>query len=232
MKNCPKCGAPLADDAAFCGNCGANLGEVPQNNAGGPEETVPHYEDNNGAGTQNEGGNPTPPPYGNPYYGPQGDGNPPPPPPYGNGGPYYGPQGDGANQPPYGNPYYGPGYGYQPPQPPPWDHTGEFDPQDVSGNKVLAMVPYLMGAVGLIIALLAMHDSKYVGFHVRQAMKLTVVDVLLGVIMALLCWTIIVPVAGVVCMIIVFVLRIIAFFQVCGGKAKEPAIIRSLGFLK
>ena len=33
-------------------------------------------------------------------------------------------------------------------------------------------------------------------------------------------------------MLILFVLKIIAFFQVCGGKAKEPSIIRSLGFLR
>lgn len=33
-------------------------------------------------------------------------------------------------------------------------------------------------------------------------------------------------------MIILLVLRIISFFQICSGKAKEPAIIRSLGFLR
>ena len=35
-----------------------------------------------------------------------------------------------------------------------------------------------------------------------------------------------------VCTIILLVLRIIAFFQICGGKAKEIAIIRSFGFMK
>ena len=38
--------------------------------------------------------------------------------------------------------------------------------------------------------------------------------------------------AAPICMIIILVLQIIAFFQVCGGKAKEMAIIRSFGFLK
>ena len=50
--------------------------------------------------------------------------------------------------------------------------------------------------------------------------------------MALLCWTIIVPIVGGVCLAIVLVLKVICFFQICSGKAKEPAIIRSLGFLK
>ena len=31
---------------------------------------------------------------------------------------------------------------------------------------------------------------------------------------------------------IVLVLKVICFFQICNGKAKEPAIIRGLGFLK
>ena len=49
---------------------------------------------------------------------------------------------------------------------------------------------------------------------------------------ALLFWTIIVPVAYGVMSCIFLVLRVICFFQICSGKAKEPAIIRSLGFLK
>ncbi|MCM1537737.1 MAG: hypothetical protein NC254_05000, partial [bacterium] len=38
--------------------------------------------------------------------------------------------------------------------------------------------------------------------------------------------------AAAVCKAIIFVIRIIAFFQIAAGKAKEPAIIRSLKFLK
>lgn len=214
MKNCPMCNASLPDDAAFCSNCGANLGETPRDPGKAPrtpggEPAAPDYGESGGSGPREVGGNPPPP-----HAAPRGSGvNPP---------PYYGLRGEGG-------PYYGPGYGYQPP---PWDHTGEFAPRDVSDNKVLAMVPYLLGTVGLIIALLAMHDSKYVGFHVRQAMKLTLVNVLLVMVALLLCWTFIVPVAAAICAVIVFVLRLIAFVQVCMGKAKEPAIIRNLGFLK
>lgn len=49
----------------------------------------------------------------------------------------------------------------------PYDHTAEFSQKDISDNKVIAMLVYLMGAVGIIIALLASSESPYVSFHVR-----------------------------------------------------------------
>lgn len=109
------------------------------------------------------------------------------------------------------------------------DHTAEFDPKDISDNKVIAMLPYLLGVAGLIIALLMTNTSRYVTFHIRTALKFTVVE-------TLLIFVNIVPILGqiayVVGMLICIVLRIIAFFQICNGKAKDPAIISSLGFLK
>ena len=111
----------------------------------------------------------------------------------------------------------------------PYDHTLEFDAQDVSNNKPFAMVVYLMSLIGIIIALLASKDSDYVKFHLRQAIKFEICVIL----SAFLC---IIPFLGwfafAVCNAIIAVLKIIAFFQVCGGKAKEPAIVRSLKFLK
>lgn len=114
----------------------------------------------------------------------------------------------------------------------PADHTAEFDASDISENKVMAMLPYLMGIIGVIIAMLARTESTYTGFHVRQFLKLAVCEALIGIISAVLCFTVIVPIAGAVCMIILLVIRIICFFQVCRGQAKEPAIVKSFGFLK
>jgi len=114
----------------------------------------------------------------------------------------------------------------------PYDHTAEMDPKDISDNKVFAMCIYLMGWIGILVALLASKDSEYVKFHIRQAMKIEVTNILLAIISVIGAFLVIVPIAGVVCMAILFVLRIIAFFQICGGKAKEPGIIRGLGFLK
>lgn len=133
-------------------------------------------------------------------------------------------QENAAKQPqyqPYGQPAYDP-----------YDHTAEFDPKDISENKVFAMLVYLMGTVGAIIALLAGHSSQYAMFHVRQGLKLTVVNILLGIVALVLFWTFLVPIACGVAYAVVFVIKIICFFQVCSGKAKEPAIICKLGFLR
>ncbi len=124
---------------------------------------------------------------------------------------------------------------YQPaPVVDPFDHTADFDAQDISDNKVFSMLPYLpvIGLFGIIIALLAAQKSAFAMFHVREALKITVTNILLGVISALLCWTIIVPAAGGICMAILFVIQIIMFFRVCKGKAKEAPIICKLKFLK
>lgn len=111
----------------------------------------------------------------------------------------------------------------------PSDHTAEFDPADISENKVIAMAPYLMGWVGIIVALLAINNSKYVSFNVKQTLKLEICLVL----SAFLC---IIPflgwVAFGVCTIIILVLKIIGFVNVCKGKAHELPIVKDFAFLK
>ena len=114
----------------------------------------------------------------------------------------------------------------------PTDHTREFDVGDISENKVYAMLPYVLGIVGVIIALIARNGSEYSAFHVRQYLKLAICEALVGIIAAVLAITVIVPIAAAICVIILLVVRIICFFQVCKGEAKEPAIVKNLGFLK
>lgn len=134
-------------------------------------------------------------------------------------------------QPPvYQNVYQQPAY--RQPIYNPYDHTAEFEAQDVAQNKLYAISMYLLSVVGIVIALLGAKDSGFVQFHLRQNLKLLIVEAILALCAGLLAFTIIVPIAAAVCLVIVEVIRIIAFFQTCGGKAKEPAIIRSLGFLK
>jgi len=114
----------------------------------------------------------------------------------------------------------------------PADHTAEFDAADISQNKVFALLPYLMGVAGLIVALLARLDSPYTTFHVRQFLKICICEAIVAILAAVLCWTLIVPLAAAICVIILLVLRIIGFIQVCKGQAKEPAIIGKFGFLR
>lgn len=132
--------------------------------------------------------------------------------------------------------------GYQPSQNPysapytqvyvdPHDHTADFDPADISENKVYAMAAYLFSVLGIILAVLAARDSKYAAFHAHQSLKLTIVTTLIAIVSTVLCWTVIVPIAGGVCALILLVIRIICFIQICGGKAKDAPIISSLSFM-
>lgn len=123
---------------------------------------------------------------------------------------------------------------YAPPEPiiDPYDHTGEFDQEDIAANKLTCMLVYLLDVIGIIIALLANKESMYTAFHVKQSMKFTVAEILWLIPSLLLCWTFIVPIAGVIAMVVLLVIKFISFTQVCGNKAKEPAILRSIPFLK
>ena len=112
-----------------------------------------------------------------------------------------------------------------------YDHTSEFDPKDVSDNKVYALCAYALSIVGIIIAALISKDSAYLKFHLREATKLVIVEFIVAFLTSLLCWTCIVPIAGIVFLIILFVVRVIVCIQVCMGQSKEPWLIRSLGFL-
>lgn len=125
----------------------------------------------------------------------------------------------------------------------PYDHTAEFDKKDISDNKVIAMLVYLMGPIGIIIALLAGSTSAYAGFHVRQALKFTAVEIIASIALMVCILINVIPylgwfVYGLLALAYVgligtlTVLKFICFFQICKGKAKEAAIIRNLKFLK
>ena len=139
----------------------------------------------------------------------------------------------GAGFTPNPNPGYAPnpnpGAGYIPYDP--YDHTSEYEPKDVSENKVVAMLVYLLGTIGVIIALLY-QKSPFVNFHLRQALKFLVVEAITVLAMGILAWTFVALIVGAIFLVVLFVLKIVAFVNICGGKAKEPAIIRSIGFLK
>lgn len=115
-----------------------------------------------------------------------------------------------------------------------YDHTAEFDPQDVHDNKIFAILCYIMGIVGVIVALLARSsvNSPYLSFHIKQSLKISITAVLVSIISVVLAWTCIVFIAGMVCNVILEVVAIICFFQTCSNKSVEAPIVRSLPFLK
>lgn len=210
MKICKSCGAEIQDGAAFCTHCGTKVEEQRvEEQRVEPEKTEqaaqPVEPEQTSGQSQAES------------------------------------QNAGAQNVNYGqNPNYGQSQnygqqgGYQPNYTPydPYDHTSEFTAKDISDNKVIAMLVYLMGTIGIIVALLASKDSPYLSFHVRQALKFTVLEVLTGIITLLLFWTFIVPIAAGIFGIVLYVCKIIAFFSICKGNAKEPYVVRSFNFLK
>lgn len=129
---------------------------------------------------------------------------------------------------------------YQPPQYQPvppvevdeYDHTSEFDPAEIADNKLIAAVVYLLGVAGIVIALLAAKDSKYVMFHVKQELKFIIVSTLVTMAIALLSWTFIVPIVGAIIVLALMVCELICVYNVFTNQVREAPIIRSLNFLK
>ena len=109
-----------------------------------------------------------------------------------------------------------------------WDHTAEFDAQDISDNKVYALSAYLFSFLGIILCHVLAKESPYAQFHAREALKIDLVTVVVYILSLFFCWTCIVPFAGVILILILLVVNIIAFVQVCKGEAKEPWLIRSI----
>lgn len=185
MKICPTCGASFEDSGRFCPVCGADTSGTTAGPATDSSEPTVSLNPSSpfGSGTSEapRAGRPQGQPgqdYGS--YGRDASGAP-----YGNpSGPGYNPgyQGQPQGQPGHGAPYPGGRQPYQavPPYVAPYDHTDEFDGKDISDNKVIAMCIYLLGTVGLFIALLC-QKSEYVTFHIRQSLKLTVVHTLIWV---------------------------------------------------
>lgn len=134
------------------------------------------------------------------------------------------------------------GYQAQPNQPyvqpapvyDPYDHTSEFDAKDVSENKIFALLMYLTSIVGVIIALLVNknQDSAYLKFHMRQVLNIFVLETLVSLLTALLCWTCIVPFAGGICLTVLLVVTAICFIKTAQDKSIEAPIVRNFKFLK
>lgn len=263
MKLCINCGSKLSDEAKFCSRCGAMQSEAPVPEPGeaaraqaepaadGAVQNEPEKEQgaaaaDAGNGAQQPGPDTAdarsmggPQPQQNASSG-QGSAQAQ----YGYSSPYG--TGSGAQQ--YNNPYPGGQYQqsqyrqyqnqyqqYQQYQRPvsPYDHSAEFAAGDIAKNKIFAMLVYLGGLLGIIVALLATSKEKsdYVNFHVRQEIKIFIIEAILAIITVALSWTEVFLVAGLVCIAICIVIGIISFVQVCMGKAKEPVIIRRFGFL-
>lgn len=114
----------------------------------------------------------------------------------------------------------------------PTDHTAEFDAEDISANKPFAMLVYIGSIVGLIVSILMKKDSRYLDFHIRQSVKIYIIELLCVLLCMFLSWLIIPMIIAIIAIIVLLVVRVICFVQVAKGQSKEPEIIKSIGFLK
>lgn len=129
------------------------------------------------------------------------------------------------------------------------DHTDEFEAEDISNNKVWAMLAYLFGIIGVLLALIAGTMSPYARFHATQSVKIFIVTSLgtlaIGIVAGII-GGIAIALAGMygyyvmIPLMIVFaafeicmlVLVVMCFIQVCRGKAKDIPLVGTLGFLR
>lgn len=244
MKICPKCGKKLDDAVYYCTHCGAALINTDPVAAPAAAESAAAFTANasaaqEGADTESSATTAQNAPTGDVAGGNFAQGQP-----YANG---YGSRGI-----PYGTGqlYYNP-----------YDHTADFTPADISDNKVMAMILYLCGSIGLLIGLLYKR-SAYVTFHLRQVLKLFMLEVLTKICAAIIgffislfsigsiisdlsygtagirsllfgsaAFTVPLVITGIVS-IIILVVKIICFFHVCNGKAIEAPIVRVLRFMR
>ena len=132
-----------------------------------------------------------------------------------------------------------PVYTSAPPYVDPFDHTSDFSAADIAENKIYAMAIYLLGPLGIIIALLAAKDSGSIRFHVLQGLKLTVAEILGLLAMAVtafLMWSLrmrvlmlFVIAAAVIGLVVIHLLCVL---QVIKNKVKEVYLVRKLRFLQ
>ena len=114
---------------------------------------------------------------------------------------------------------------------PNYDHTADFVTEDIHYSKLACMGVYLLSVIGIIIALLMSGSSEYTQFHIRQGLKITIVEALILLACSLFCWTFIIPILGLIAMAVLLIIRFLCFLSVCKGKAIDAPIIRNISFL-
>ena len=112
-----------------------------------------------------------------------------------------------------------------------YDHTNDYCTDDIREARLPCMCTYLLDFVGVIITLLMCPNSKYAQFHIRQSLKFTIVEILIALASVLLFWTFIIPIAGIIALVALCILKLICFTDVCKGRAKDAPILRNIKFL-
>ena len=110
------------------------------------------------------------------------------------------------------------------------DTTAEYDPQDITENKLYAILAYIGPLVIVPLLVEQAKKSKFARFHANHGLILLIVEVIarfIGWIIPVI-GTLVAFVAGIAALI----LAVIGIINVCNGKAKELPIIGKYKLLK
>ena len=116
--------------------------------------------------------------------------------------------------------------------------TGQYDPQDINQNKVMAVLAYI--GLLVLVPIFAAKESRFARFHANQGLILLIVDVALGILLAILSaillaisWRLVfistilnllwLPMLG---------LHILGIVNASSGKAKELPLIGKFKLIK
>lgn len=114
------------------------------------------------------------------------------------------------------------------------DTTDEFDPADIEGNKVMAILAYLSWLV--LIPLFAAKNSQFARFHVNQGLVLAIAEIISWVVLGILSaipfigWLfgLIDGIFSIVCLIF----TVLGVVNAVNGRAKELPIVGKFKLLK
>ena len=116
------------------------------------------------------------------------------------------------------------------------DSTSQFDPQDITNNKAMAILAYF--GILVLIPIFAAKESKFARFHANQGLILFIgciaiylVQTILFAILPWRIWWLVSTVVGLVGLVI-FVLAILGIVNAAQGKAKELPLVGSCKILK
>ena len=119
------------------------------------------------------------------------------------------------------------------------DYTGSYHPQDITDNKVMAILAYLGFLV--LVPIFAAKESPFARFHANQGLTIFACEVALSIISMILTplfYTIFWGLGGLVSLILslvgiaLFVLSILGIINAANGRAKELPFIGKIRFLK
>lgn len=128
------------------------------------------------------------------------------------------------------------------------DSTAEFDPADISQNKIMAVLSYI--GILVLIPIFAAKDSKFARFHATQGLNVCVFSVAYYIVYAILTailraifyssyalmgvGSVILGILGVVNALasaVILVYEILGIVNACQGKAKQLPIIGKIDIL-